>query len=233
MKTLLVVLTLALAGLAIPSVAAQAAATVALPCSVSGGDTSCSVSAAGCDAWTRTYDVEDHPNVYHADCWGCGVTWGAGVRMDDRCYTPPPIAASSAAAAPCRTGLRQDTHCEAQVGGCEVQYDSWYMLDVVSRYQVQCGCVSYDNWDGGVRVDCIDPPPTPMAASAEFDPSPCTNGFAQTWCDATVGPCDVRVTPWTAWGDVYAWADCRGGSMTRCYAEVHTDGLTVERWCAF
>lgn len=75
----------------------------------------------------------------------------------------------------------------------------------------------------------------PSSASADIGPEVCQTGIAQTWCDVEAGPCDIRVTPWTAWGDVYVVADCRtGGAGPTCHTEVHAQGpLDHEHWCAF
>jgi hypothetical protein len=64
-------------------------------------------------------------------------------------------------------------------------------------------------------------------------PPPCQTGIAQTWCDLSVGPCFVRIVPWTAWGDVYARADCSTGAGSTCHLEVHkADPTNPETWCA-
>lgn len=231
-KILLAILMLALATLAVPST--TAALEAAAPCTTNpSNDTACHAEAAGCEIDTYSYDVEDALNRYSVVCGGCGYDTWASPELRTDCYSTPPLA--GAAAAPCQAGVGRDTHCEGKVSGCGYMVHSYWSNDALNRYKADCGCVHYDNYGRpALRFDCIDPPPTPLAASASGPASPCTAGFAQTWCDATVGPCDVRVTPWTAWGDVYAWADCRGGSMTRCYAEVHTqDPLNPDQWCAF
>lgn len=76
-----------------------------------------------------------------------------------------------------------------------------------------------------------------LALAPGASAAPCAVG-AQVGCEATVGNCDVAagasVVTTTAAG---ASADCTGGSMTRCHAEVGVgqDLLdpTVEQWCAF
>lgn len=152
---------------------------------------------------------------------------------------PPAQADLDRPASPCWVNQSNDTVCHVEAAGCSVDTYSYDVEDALNHYQAHCLCVHYDNYGRpALRVDCLAPLPIDTAASmSTADPTlaqPCTTGIAQTWCDATAGPCDVRVTPWTAWGDVYAWADCRGGSMTRCYAEVHTqDPLNPEQWCAF
>ena len=220
LKTILIPLMLALAAVAIPS-------TQAAPepvCSVnSSNDTVCHAEAAGCEADAYMYDMEDALNHYSADCQCVHYDNYGRPALRTDCQAPD---------VPCQAGPTApggDTHCEAALAGCEVLVHAYDVEDAINRYRVDCGCVAYDNWGGGLGGDCIR-----LSAEVADPAAPCTTGIAQTWCDASVGPCDVRVTPWTAWGDVYAWADCRGGSMTRCYAEVHTqDPLNPEQWCAF
>lgn len=76
-----------------------------------------------------------------------------------------------------------------------------------------------------------------LALAPGASAAPCASA-SEVDCDASVGNCDLHVgadvITTTAAG---ASADCRGGSMTRCHAEVGVgqDLLdpTVEHWCAF
>jgi hypothetical protein len=136
---------------------------------------------------------------------------------------PPPVAECSSF--PWSPG--GDTHCEGTVGPCAYLVHVYDQEDALNQYRADClGC--WLHYGGGPLAGCE------VVQTAAARPEPCQTGIAQTWCDATVGPCDVRVVPWTAWGDAYAWADCRFSSMTRCYVEAHVqDPLNPEQWCAF
>lgn len=251
-KPIFLVLLLVLAALAIPSSAAAPPATCSLGPFTPGGDTDCRASYAGCEAHVHTYDVEDALNQYEADCWGCGVHFGTGQVVRTDCYAPPPIASS----APATAALPITTHCwTAEFGsGCQTTVTTpvltcsyWTQtIDDHSSSAVSCSNNEVGYCQVGLTpvqdppaIWCEDYGPTPTdSASAAFapPPQPCINGMAQTWCDFTIGPCDVRVTPWTAWGDQYVVADCHvgGGAGATCHFEVHTqDPLNREHWCAF
>lgn len=258
-KPVLIALTLALAALAIPG------ASAALPagCSFEGGDSDCRADAAGCMAHVHTYDVEDHPNVYEADCWGCGTHLGAGPAVSTDCiaYYPPPIASASLAEPvryQCSAGM-ESSFCTLTAGPChettgrnqagEVTYD-WRDAGCTTPATGDCGAFTDSRgalrascstvYTGYCEVDAAASPPLAWCenygpgddASAAAQPGfPCVAGFAQTWCDADAGPCFVRVVPWTAWGDQYAFADCAAEGLA-CHVEAHREGPASEHSCA-
>jgi hypothetical protein len=196
---------------------------------------------AKCDVLVHVYDQEDALNRYQVDCSGCGVSLGGGDLVQCPLTSGPgPMPLDPAAmAAP---DLYQ-THCWAAedgsgcsttvLGTCTVHSGS---MGGVALLGTSCWTATTGWCD--VTVSPVQAPSVwcdgPRRAAADVDPLPvCQDGLAQTWCDASAGPCDVRVTPWTAWGDRSAEADCSQG-ITRCHAEVHTQDLTApEHWCAF
>jgi hypothetical protein len=163
-KPLLIALTLALAalaGLAVPN----ASASLPTACSFEGGDTDCRAAAAGCGAHEHTYDVEDHPNVYEADCWGCGLHLGAGqaVRTDCIAYYPPPIASVSTGGPvryQCSAGM-ESSFCTLTAGPChettgrnqagEVTYD-WRSAGCTTPATGDCG--AFTDSRGALRASC-------------------------------------------------------------------------------
>lgn len=239
MKAILTLLLLALASLALPSSSAALPIQCTAGPTAPGGDTHCEGEVVDCDVLVHVYDTEDALNHYKVAC-GCVAYDNYGrpaFRFD--CYTPPPIATSSAAVAPpelpCYTGIAGSwctvgaLDCKATVGyrtgsepypyaGAYCGPHLWYPCMIV-----------YVDTLGNLESCYL----TTASASDPMAAEPCTAGFAQTWCDFTVGPCDLRVTPWTAWGDQSVVADCSQG-ITRCHAEVHTqDPTNPEQWCAF
>lgn len=234
MKPLIAFLSLALAALALPSSSAELGA----PCHVNqSNDTVCHVEAAGCEADAYMYDVEDALNHYSASCLCVFYDNYGRPALRQTCF-----ATAAAASDPVRThcwAMEDASGCSttADAGAAECTYAT--VTGTGGLQAASLGCATAlaacdaDVAAGSLPSASCDPV-LASAAAAEPDLQPCTAGFAQTWCDFTVGPCDVRVTPWTAWGDVYAWADCDGPNMTRCYAEAHTqDPLGPEQWCAF
>lgn len=250
MKVLLAILMLALAALAVPS--SQAA--LGAPCQVNqSNDTVCHVEAAGCSVDTYSYDVEDALNHYQASCLCVHYDNYGRPALRQTCYSPPPIA-SSAAAAP---ELPLETHCwSAEFGsGCSTTattaaavctHSSWTSTEGVQSADLACSNASLGSCSIGL-LPATDPPAAwcsgpaaggslALAADLPSAGDVCQAGIAQTWCDVTVGPCDVRIVPWTAWGDQYVVADCRigGGAGATCHTEVHTqDPLDPVHWCAF
>jgi hypothetical protein len=136
-----------------------------------------------------------------------------------------------------------DTDCVVTAGPCWAHTHMYDVEDALNVYEAYCfGCGVRLGGGDPIRCDPLEdlvaePQASPSAAapSAQLPPQPCTAGFAQTWCDFTVGPCFVRVTPWTAWGDRYVVSDCRigGGAGTTCHTEVHTMPPDHEHSCAF
>jgi len=243
-KVLLSVLMLALAAMAIPNTSAGSPVQCSLGPTTPGGDTDCRAQVEDCEAHAHIYDQEDALNVYEASCYDCGVRIGGGpfvqcdlVALDG---SPAPLAAAAAAPDPI------ETHCwTAEDGsGCSTTvlgtctYNSGKMGGTPLA---SASCWTSTTGWCDVTAAPVQTPPVwcdgPRAASASIGiPQPCTAGFAQTWCDFDVGPCDLRVTPWTAWGDRYVVSDCRigGGAGATCHTEVHTQDPTApEHWCAF
>ncbi|MHB1260641.1 MAG: hypothetical protein ACYC2H_02875 [Thermoplasmatota archaeon] len=216
MKTLIAVLTLALAAVASPASADLPEAPIETHCVADEtGAAHCSTTVAGT----------------------CAVSSVSGFPSSVSCDLPVDSAAM-ALPVTCSVGPLTpggDTHCEGTVAGCGVLVHAYDEEDALNHYKVACGCVAYDNYGRpAVRFDCYSPPPLASTSTDLSAAEPCQSGFAQTWCDFAVGPCEGRLTPWTAWGDESLEADCRGGSMTRCHAEVHTqDPTNPEQWCAF
>ena len=215
LRIILAVLTLALAALASPSSAA--------PDPV---ETRCVADEAGTAHCSTTVART------------CTVSTIGGASPSLACDLPGDSAAAPPAL-PCQSGIAGSWctvgafDCKAtvgyQTGGPAYQYagaycgrDLWYPC-----------VVAYADTRGNVESCLV----ATTSASAAADPTQvCTAGFAQTWCDFTVGPCDVRVTPWTAWGDQSVVADCRvgGGAGATCHTEVHMqDPLDPEHWCAW
>lgn len=241
-KVLLIVLMLALAGLAIPTTSAALPIQCTYGPTSPGGDTHCEGSVAKCDVLVHMYDQEDALNRYQVDCSGCGINVGGGGLVDcdliGPAASPTPLAVA-AAADPIKT------HCwTAEDGsGCSTTvantctYNSGTMGGVPL---ISASCWTSTTGWCDVTVSPVQTPPVwcdgPRAASADIDPQPvCQDGIAQTWCDVSAGPCDLRVTPWTAWGDQYVVSDCRtGGAGPTCHTEAHTQAPTApEHWCAF
>lgn len=226
---------------------ASSAAALPVTCSLGpttpGGDTDCRATYGQCYVHTHIYDTEDALNQYEADCSGCGIHYGAGPLLTTGCYIgPPPFELDGAALAapglPCYTGIA-GSWCT--VGHADCKATAGYQTGSASyEYAtVHCGpdlwapcTVAYADTRGNVG-SCL----VATASASVTDPADvCVSGFAQTWCDVSAGPCDVRVTPWTAWGDHYVVSDCRigGGAGATCHTEVHTqDPRNPEHWCAF
>lgn len=219
MKTLIAVLTLALAALAHP------------------------VSAAPPELPVETHCVADETGAAHCSTTvadTCTVTTVAGSPSSISCTLPKVVPPANCSLGPMTPG--GDTDCRATAGECEAHVHLYDVEDALNVYEVSCYDCGVHFGAGGVRCDLLAVDAMlalsglPLASTQTVGAvtGPCQSGIAQTWCDASVGPCDVRVTPWTAWGDRSVEADCRGGSMTRCHAEWHTaDPANPEQWCAF
>jgi hypothetical protein len=212
------VLTLALAALASPS-----SADVPVPLEThcvadETGAAHCSTTVAG----TCTYStVSGDPSSASLACDGPRLTLPVTYECSLGPFTPG-----------------GDTDCRATALGCEAHTHIYDVEDALNVYEVSCyGCSVQVHGP----IDCpiigpYTPPPIAASSAAVAPPAlPCQSGIAQTWCDATVGPCDLRLTPWTSWGDQYVVSDCRtGGAGPTCHTEVHTQGpLAHEHWCAF
>lgn len=236
MKAILPVLMLALAALAIPNASAGSPVQCTLGPTTPGGDTDCRAEVEECEAHTHIYDQEDALNVYEASCYDCGFRIGGGpfIQCDliGPAASPIPLAVSAAAPDPitahCWTA-EDGSGCSTTVlGTCT--YNSGTMGGVPL---ISASCWTSTTGWCDVTVSPVQTPPVwcdgPRRASADIGPEPsCQEGIAQTWCDATVGPCDIRVTPWTAWGDQSIVSHCRigGGAGATCHTEVHTQDLT-------
>jgi hypothetical protein len=201
LAAVLATLTLALAALAFPP------ASAALPagCTLSGGDTDCSAAAAGCAAHTHTYDVEDHPNVYEADCWGCGLHLGAGEPVRGDCYTPPPIGASASTSVPvtyqCSAAM-ESSFCTLAVGPCHETSGSSHSEEVDHAWRsagcslpVVGSCWAQSSDANAPTYGCENYGPGGSSASSAIAPPalPCQTGIAGTDCAVGALDCAVHV----------------------------------------
>lgn len=161
-------------------------------------------------------------------------------------YGPPGESSAAQPDLPCVSGSA--VSCSVDAGACSASAGASLIVTTAAGAAAACGLgVVYCEAGAGVgQVLLPGFPPRPeelaycasaSAASADLaEPGfPCQTGIAQTWCDFTVGPCFIRVVPWTAWGDQYLTIDCQGGGAgPTCHTEVHTEGpLNHEHWCAF
>jgi hypothetical protein len=187
----------------------------------------------------QTHCVADETGTAH-----CSTTVAGTCSVSSVGGAPSDVSCSVAAAAlpvTCSLGPTTpggDTDCRATYGQCYVHTHLYDREDALNQYEADCsGCGIHYGAGPLLTTGCyIGPPPFELGSAAVADPTQvCVSGFAQTWCDVSAGPCDVRVTPWTAWGDQYVVADCRtGGAGPTCHTEVHTqDPTNPEHWCAF